>query len=184
MSNGTTVTTGANVPVTAFSAWWNPQGNTSSSLVIGSQGYNPPNWQTSSIWLSVVDLTDLSVVANDLSDGSIVPSDISQYAGNPQYFLFAISNNAWANLMPQGALWSLLTAAGAGPKLNRLAQIYAQLSTGYLGTFSYILAATLAEDDLPGFETLSMNHLTILTMAFMPITVNGQTVYAPVQQGV
>jgi hypothetical protein len=185
MSNGTSAPAGtANVPATAFSSWWTPNQNMASQLVIGSQNFTPPNWQTGSIWLVVVDLTTLDVVATDVStDGSTVPGDISPYAGNPRYFLFAISNLAWASVMPQGPLWNLLVAAGSGAKLNRLAQIYAQLSTGYLGTFSYILAASLAEDDLPGFETLSMNHMTILTMAFMPVTVNGQTIYAPVSQG-
>jgi hypothetical protein len=185
MSNGNNPAAGAgaNVPATALSSWWTQNQNVPSALVIGSQSYNPPNWQTSSIWLVVVDLTTLDVVAADISDGNIVPGDISPYAGNPRYFLYAISNLAWATVMPQGPLWNLLVAAGSGPKLNRLAQIYATLSTGYLGTFSNILAASMAEDDLPGFETLSMNHLTILTMAFMPVTVNGQTIYAPVNQG-
>ena len=183
MSNGTPV------PATAFSAYFvpNPQGGVAlSELVIGGQSYTPNGQQqnTSFIWLVVVDLTDLNVVASDVSsDGSTVPADISQYAGNSQYFLFAISNAAWASVLPQGALYTLLQQVGSSGKLARLEQIYAQIGTGFLGTFSYILAASMANDDEPGFETLSMNNQTLLTMAFLPVTVNGQTVYAPIQQG-
>lgn len=183
MSNGTPV------PATAFSPFFiaNPGGGVPlAELVIGSQSYAPSGMagNTSFIWLVVVDLTTLNVVANDVStDGATVPADIGQYAGNAQYFLYAISNSAWASVMPQGDLYTLLQKAGSGPQLARLEQIYAQLSTGFLGTFSYVLAATLAEDDQPGFETFSMTDLTILTMAFLPVTVNGQTIYAPIQQG-
>jgi len=178
MSNGTPV------PATALSTIFYPNTTTPSQLVIGqSSAIVPGTASTSCIWLVVVDLTTCGIVASDVSDGSSVPSDISQYAGSATHFLFAISNNAWASQMPQGALWDLLTAAGSGPELNKLQQIYATLGTGNLGTFSYILAATLAEDDMPGFEAFSMTDFTILTMAFMPVTVNGQTVYAPIQQG-
>jgi hypothetical protein len=183
MSNGTPV------PATAFSASFipNPLGGVPlSELAIGGQTYGPSGQQQNSsfIWLVVVDLNTLNVVANDVStDGATVPADISQYAGNPQYFLYAISNAAWASVMPQGNLYALLQKTGSGDQLARLEQIYAQLSTGFLGTFSYILAATMAENDEPGFETLSMTDLTILTMAFLPVTVNGQTVYAPIQTG-
>jgi hypothetical protein len=183
MSNGTPV------PATAFSTFFipNPLGGVPfSELAIGSQSYAPQGQQqnTAFIWLVVVDLTTLNVVASDVSsDGATVPADISQYAGNPQYFLYAISNSAWANVMPQGNLYALLQKAGSGDQLARLEQIYAQIGTGFLGAFSYILAATLAEDDQPGFETLSMTDLTLLTMAFLPVTVNGQTIYAPIQQG-
>lgn len=183
MSNGTPV------PATAFSTYFipNPGGGVPlAELVIGDQSYAPAGQQqnTSFFWLVVVDLTSLKVVASDVSsDGSTVPSDISQYAGNSQYFLYAISNSAWASVMPQGDLYALLQKVGSGEKLARLEQIYAQIGTGFLGTFSYILAATMTEGDEPGFETLSMNDLTLLTMAFLPVTVNGQTIYAPIQSG-
>ena len=182
MSNGTIV------PATAFSSYTYPGPGTGplSELVIGSQSYAPSGqqWDDPFIWLTVVDLTNLNVVANDVStDGSTVPSDISQYAGNPQYFLYAISNAAWASVMPQGALYALLQNAGSGSKLARLEQIYAQIGTGFLGTFSYILAASMSESDEPGFEELSMNNLTLLTMGFLPVDAGGQTVYAPIQTG-
>jgi len=183
------VSNGTPVPATAFSPYFipNPGGGVPlAELVIGDQSYTPSGQQenTSFFWLVVVDLTSLKVVASDVStDGSTVPSDIGQYAGNSQYFLYAISNSAWGSVMPQGDLYALLQQAGSGPKLARLEQIYAQIGTGFLGTFSYILAATMAEGDDSGFETLSMNNLTLLTMGFLPITVDGQTIYAPIQSG-
>jgi hypothetical protein len=95
--------------------------------------------------------------------------------------LYAISNAAWASQMPQGDLYTLLQAVGAGPKLARLEQIYSTIGTGFLGAFSYILAATMAENDEPGFEALSLNNVEVLTMAFLQLTINNQTIYAPVQ---
>ena len=182
MSNGNIV------PATAFSVFtYSGQGTPPlSQLVIGDQSYVPSGQQpnTSFMWLVVVDLTDLKVVANDVStDGTTVPSDIGQYAGNSQYFLYAISNAAWGNVMPQGDLYGLLQKVGAGPGLAYLEQVYAQIGTGFLGTFSYILAASMDESDAPGFEAVSFTDLQLMTMGFLPVTVDGQTIYAPVQSG-
>jgi hypothetical protein len=181
MSNGTTI------PATAYSSWTSPTPNVAlSELAIGNQTYTPSGQQPNNmfIWLVVVDLTNLDVVANDVStDGSTVPSDISKYAGNSQYFLYTISNGAWAAVMPQGALYTLLQKAGASDKLARLEQIYAQIGTGFVGAFSYILAASMSENDEPGFEELSMTNFTIMTMGFLPVDVAGKTIYAPIQSG-
>jgi len=182
------VSNGNIVPATAFSVFtYSGQGTPPlSQLVIGDQSYVPSGQQpnTSFIWLVVVDLTDLKVVANDVStDGTTVPSDIGQYAGNSQYFLYAISNAAWGTSMPQGDLYALLQKVGGGPGLAFLEQVYDQLGTGYLGAFSYILGATMDASDAQGFEAVSYTELTLLTMGFLPITVNGNTIYAPVQSG-
>ena len=46
---------------------------------------------------------------------------------------------------------------------------------------SYILAATLNPADAKGFEEFNFHGLTtIMTFALMPVTVQGQTIYAPV----
>lgn len=178
MSNGTPV------PATAMATYAGQQ--TLSQLWLNGENYFPDGQsaEDSFFWLVVVDLTDLSVVANDVSsDGQTVPADVSKFAGNPQYFLYAITNAAWASLQPQGDLYSLLQQAGSGTKLARLEQIYNTIGTGFLGNFSYILAATMTEGDDSGFEMLSMDHETILTMGFLPITVDGNTIYAPIQSG-
>lgn len=182
MSNGNIV------PATAFSMYYvNVDGGIPlSELAIGDQTYQPSGQEggSSFFWLVVVDLNNLNVVANEVStDGSTVPSDIAQYAGNPQYFLYAISNSAWAGVAPSGDLYALLQKVGAGTGLAYLEQVYAQIGTGYLSTFSYILAATMDTSDAPGFEAVSFSELQLLTMGFLPIEVDGQTTYAPVQSG-
>lgn len=40
---------------------------------------------------------------------------------------------------------------------------------------SYILAANLNPADAKGFEEFSFDGLTIMTFAFMPVTVDGRT---------
>ncbi len=176
MSNGTPL------PATAFSTYTGPN-IAASALWVNGQNYFPDlqSNNESAIWLVVVSLSDLSVVAQDVSDGQSVPDDVASYAGNPGYFLYAISNAAWASQMPQGDLYNLLTAVGAGPKLARLEQIYETIGTGVLGAFSYILAATMTENDEAGFEELSMDNATVLTMGFLKLDVNNETVYVPVQ---
>jgi hypothetical protein len=120
------VSNGTPVPATAFSTFFipNPPGGVPlCELAIGGQSYTPSGQKqnTSFFWLVVVDLTDLNVVANDVStDGSTVPADISQYADNSQYFLYAISNSAWASVMPTGNLYTLLQKVGSGEKLASL----------------------------------------------------------------
>ena len=177
MSNGNVV------PASIYSAMTNT--NTLSAISIGQNSYEPPNidWNTAAIWLSVYDLDNLNQVASDVStDGSTVPSDISQYVGNSQYFLYAVASNAWASVAPQGDLYALLQKVGAGAGLAQIEQVYATLGTGILGPFTYILGAAM-DESVPGFETNSFFTSSVLTMGFLPIEIDGQTVYAPVQAG-
>ena len=55
------------------------------------------------------------------------------------------------------------------------------IGTGMVGFISYILAATLDPEDLPGFEEFSYTGFTVMTFALMPVTVDGTTTYTPVQ---
>jgi hypothetical protein len=152
--------------------------------MIGTNEYLPANQDPSAsfVWMVVVDLTNLNVVANEMTQPSTVPANIQKYANNPQYFLFTAGNNLWASGIPQGDLYDFLRKAGAGRELDRCEQVFSQLNTGWLPNFSYVLAATLAENDLPGFEAFSTTTYSILTMAFLPITNNNQTVYAAISQ--
>jgi len=176
MSNGTPVA------VTAFSSFG--EDDVLSEIVIGGNEYTPNGMspQQSFFWLAVIDLTDLQVVVSDVSDGSSVPSDVSQYVGNSQYFLYALSNTGYASQLPQGDLYALLQKVGAGQSLATLEQIYGQLGTGMFAWFSYVLGAAM-DESVPGFEAMSLNHHAILTMGFLPITVDGQTIYAPISSG-
>jgi len=180
------VTDGSNnVPVTAMS-YCIPDSSPYSmtSLAIGK---NRPTWYNLNKqandpfwWVVVVDLTNLTVVANVLADGYNVPPGIQQYVNNPQYFLFCLSNCETGAQIPAGALYTLLQQIGGGAQLARLEQVYHQLSSGLIRHYSYILAATMDTTDYPGFEALSFTNDTVLAMAFMPVTVGGQTIYAPI----
>jgi hypothetical protein len=182
-TTATTATTGANVPVTALSRFA-PQTYATTALAIGT---NRPNWYNLGKssddyfwWLVVVDLANLNVVANVLGDGVNVPSDVQQYVGNPRYFLFCISNCEQGFQIPYGAFYTMLQQIGGGQQLARLEQVYGQLKSGIIHYYSYILAATMDTADYPGFEALSFTDATVLAMQFMPVTVGGQTTYAPI----
>jgi hypothetical protein len=178
-----TATNGANVPVTAMSNFV-PQGPGWTALVIGTER---PNWSNLNVnnntpfwWLVVVDLTNLNVVANVIADGVNVPSAVQPYVNNPQYFVFCISNCQTGAQIPYGAFYSFLQQVGGGPELARLEQVYNQLSSGIIANYSYVLAASMDTTDYPGFETLSFAEPTVLAMQFQPITVGGNTTYAPI----
>jgi hypothetical protein len=173
----------ANVPATAMSRFA-PQTPVTTALAIGT---NRPTWYNLGKgnddyfwWLVVVDLTNLNVVANVLGDGVNVPSGVQQYVNNPQYFLFCISNCEQGFQIPYGAFYTFLQQVGGGQQLARLEQVYNQLKSGVIHYYSYILAATMDTSDYPGFEALSFTNATVLAMQFMPVTVGGQTTYAPI----
>jgi hypothetical protein len=172
----------ANVPATALSVNQYPS---SVQLVVGGNNVSPPTISGSGFWYVVVDLSNaLNVVANEFStDNSNPPADIAAMLGNANYFLFFIAAAPITGMMPQGALATFLSAAGAGAQLAALEQTIAQLGTGFLVSFSYALGATLNDQDLPGFEASSLWDPSVLTMQFMPLTIDGNTVYAPVQLG-
>jgi hypothetical protein len=173
------------VPATALSRYY--QSFPPTALAIGGQNYLPPgnpNPDTPYFWFVVVDLTNLNVVVSETSqDETSVPPDVQKYAGNTQYFLYLITNSVNGYNIPQGNLYTFLKAVGSGPQLDRGEQMIEQLGTGTITNYSYILAATMDENDVPGFEAFSNTNYTVLTMQFMPVTVDGQTVYAPIQSG-
>jgi len=178
-----TATNGTNVPVTVMSRFA-PQTAAYTALVIGT---NRPNFynlnkdpDTSFWWLVVVDLTNLNVVANALSDGVHVPPDVQPYLNNSRYFVFCIGNCLQGWQIPYGDFYSFLQQVGSGQQLARLEQVYHQLSSGIIHYYSYLLATTMDATTYPGFELLSFTNATVLAMQFMPVTVGGQTTYAPI----
>ncbi len=149
------------------------------TYVDNSEVFN--NYETPVYWYVVVELTTLDVVANVTSTSNdSVPSQISAYIDNSQYFLFFIANSQRGYNIPQGSLYTFLQDIGAGPQLERGEEMIGQLGTGAIRYFSYILAATMNTSDTGGFELFSYTHPMILTMYFIPVTVNGSTIYAPV----
>jgi len=135
-------------------------------------------------WFVAVDLTtQLNVVANVLSENSAaVPPEIKRLQSDPRYFVFVIGNALRGHNTPVGELWAFLKAIGSGRQLATLEQIATQAGTGTIFRYSYILAATATEGDLPGFEAFSDVHHVFLTMQFLPIKLADKIVYAPVQQ--
>ena len=169
-----------NVPVSVLSNFTNQYPIT--ALVIGQNyvQFNFPN-NAPAYWFVAVDLTNLSVVQNIVSkDPTAVPPAIQALLGNPQYFLFFVSNWQSTMNMITGPQYTFLKQVGASVQLDRGEQIIEQLGTGTLLNFSYVLGATFDNNDTPGYELFSTFNYTVLAMQFMPITVNGQTIYAPV----
>lgn len=170
-----------NVPATAVSRINN--GYQATMLAIGSNKFFPDQPVNNSYyWFVVVDLTNLKVIQNVTSTSSMnVPSQVAQYLGNSQYFLYFVANVQMGFNMPTGGLATFLQQVGSGNQLAALEQMVSQLGTSMIMTFSYVLAATMTDTDLPGFESSSVFNTSLLTMAFMPVTVNGVTIYAPIQ---
>jgi hypothetical protein len=173
----------ANVPATIVSRFYT--GTHISSLAIGNTFYPPKaDLSTSFYWYTVVDLTNLSVPDVAVSTANdTVPANIAKYLGNSQYFLFFAANMQRSSNIPHGALATFLQQVGSGNALARAEQMINQLGTGNIQLFSYILAATFTTGDLPGFELFSAELSTVLTMQFMPVTVDGKIIYAPIQLG-
>ena len=181
-SENSTLPTGSK-PAVALSRYYETF-NESSIAIDGTYVDNSEvfkNYETPVYWYVVVDLTSLKVVANVTSESNdSVPSEISSYENNSQYFLFFIANSQRGYNIPQGSLYTFLNNIGAGAQLNRGEEMIEQLGTGSIRYFSYILAATMDTTDAGGFEIFSYTHPMILTMYFLPITVNDSTIYAPV----
>lgn len=170
----------SNVPVTVLGTREDPNG----MLVIGDKYFYPPNPQANSYWLVVVDLHTLEVVSNDVYTGNDeVPASLQPYVNDARYLLVLSSMSLRTDQVPQAAFYDFLKSAGAGALLDRAEQISKQLSTVPIGYVSYVLAATMNPADAKGFEEFSFTNRTVMTFVLMPITINGQTTYTPVQIG-
>ena len=141
------------------------------------------NRQTSGYWFVAVDLTtQLNVVANVVNVQGGVPPEIKKLQGDPRYFIFVMGNQLRGHMVPVGELYNFLKSIGSGKHLATIEQIATQAGTGTLMRFTYLLAATATEGDLPGFEAWSDIYHVFLTMQFIPIRHDDKIVYAPVQQ--
>ncbi|MEM1055577.1 MAG: hypothetical protein AAGI52_08615 [Bacteroidota bacterium] len=166
----------SNVPATVFS--YNTS-NVSNVVAIGDTRVSPDRASEHRFFFVVVSLSDLSVAAQSVStSNSDVPSDIQAYAGSTGHFLVFTCLGQITGNMPQGDLAAFLRAAGSGRVLEGMEQAVAQLGTGNNGSYTYALAATLDDGDLPGYEVGSFSDFcSYLTFAFMPMEGGG---YAPV----
>ena len=98
--------------------------------------------------------------------------------------LVVASMGVGLNSSPSGELFKFLDLNGGGRELRRVAQIGHQFGCGSLGTFSYALVGVLGNLNIPGFEAsqISVGQIgPILTVQLMPTTINGKTMYTPIQ---
>lgn len=172
-------------PVTACCYAGFNEGNAPPVVAIGDNRIYPKDTEhKETFWYLVLDMEDeLKVIANATSSSvTEVPSEIASLVDNPRYFLLFLSNQQITGNVPQGGLHAFLCKVGAGGKLRRLEQIIGQLGTGSIASYAYALAATMDTGDRPGFEEMTLeNYGVLLTMQFMPMDIDGKTVYAPVQ---
>jgi hypothetical protein len=184
------MTTGAQAPptvqATALSTFGVPNAELVPALVVGSTRVPHPAFATPAMyyWYVVVNLKDLSVAVNVPSQSeSHVPVAVTAYLDSPNFFLFVIGNALNSSRIPEGELHAFLQATGAGDGLAQLKQMIGQLGTSTITAFSYVLAATMSQQDIPGFEAWSYTDVSVLTMQFIPVEADGQWAYAPIQQG-
>jgi hypothetical protein len=187
-----------NVPVTVAATIYDydtstptvasPRLGIGSKSVVPSPAPPPPN-AGMGFWFVVINLTDLSVVANEfvlthMAPSSTIPVSVQPYVGNGKYFLFFVTHLATVATLPQGALYDFLIDAGAGPvALPSVEQLFATLGSENVRSYSYILAASMDTGDNKGFEDVSFSRRAILSFQFMPVTVKGQTQYVPIALG-
>lgn len=165
-----------NVPVTVFS-YFGP-GTYGNVVAVGTTLLSADSTPNPRFFFVVVDLSDLSIAAQAVStSNSDVPSEVQPFAGSPGHFLIVTCIGQITGNIPQGNLAAFLQSAGSDRVLAGLEQAVAQLGTGSNGGYSYVLAATLDDGDLPGYEAGSFSTDSYLTFAFMPLDGGG---YAPV----
>lgn len=134
-------------------------------------------------WFLVIDRSSLAVVYNQVQ---AVPNQAPNLGSfnSSDYILIVASLGVGLNNPPQGDLFKFLDLNGGGRELRRVEQIATQFNCGSLGTFGYALVGILGNSNQPGFEASEIGRGgvgPILTVQLWPTTINGKTVYTPVQ---
>jgi hypothetical protein len=177
------MTNGAHIPVSVAGTL----DYAGAQAVISTEGDPAYQFRTSGqgkneYWFLVVDLVSLKVLVSlASSDDSGVPAEVQQYVGQGDKLLIFTTVGLTFDNVPQGSLFTMLKSVGAGALLDRAEQMNTQLGTGFISNLSYILAAQMDEAGLPGFEEFSYSAQAVMTFELMPVTINGQTVYTPIQ---
>ena len=144
-------------------------------------GPNPPT--PNALWFTVYDRKTLAKVYDvSQTNADTVPSGLSDYL-NSNYILAVVSNLLGTDNVPQGNLYAMLNANGAGSQLARLEQINLQLSCGELGHVAYVLL-TVPGTGNPGFEESALNTVqgAIMTAQLLPTVLpDKSTIYTPVE---
>lgn len=153
----------------------------SASIVIGNQKYYADTNGKGSYFALIVDLADkLNVVAkSQFNTNDLVPQEISQYYGKSNYCLLLATLDLKSDNLPHGEFYNFLRGVGSGSKLEKMEQVYEQISCGSHGNVNYSLVATTTTNDPRGFEEMSFFHETLQTVVFIPLEYDGKTIYSP-----
>ena len=153
-------------------------------MAVGNERYaTGANAKENSYWLFVLDLTSLKPVLDMVYDGdnATVPPQLRDLPHDQRHLLILTACSLRGDRLPQGDFYEYLTKVGSGVELRRAEQVFEQMGTGYRGAVSYVLAATLDERDMPGFEEMSFFHDTYLTFELMPQEIDNEIVYLPIR---
>src|SRR5262249_1323496 len=134
-------------------------------------------------WFVVIDRSNLNVVFNQFQTAPNVAPNLGNY-NTTSYILVTATVGVGLNNVPQGALFNFLDVNGGGMQLRRVEQVGTQLSCGSPGPFRYALVGVPGHLNPPGFEASLLAAQApgpILTVQLMPIVVNNQTIYTPVE---
>lgn len=134
-------------------------------------------------WFVVIDRSSLAVVYNQLQSSASAAPAIGAY-NSSDYILIVATLGLGLDKQPQGALFDFLDVNGAGRQLRRIDQVAVQIGCGSLGTFGYALVGVLGNLNIPGFEASVLSNAQIgpiMTVQLMPTTIQGKTVYTPVE---
>ena len=144
----------------------------------------PANPQDDSYWFVILDannpvnkVKEWIVPAN--GGNSAVPPGFDTYITNPAY-LFAVVTQSISNAyVPQGDLYDLLAAHGAGRQLQRLEAINIHTGCGQAGRCSYVLTGLGGPPNVVGnsYEVASVDYAALLVMSLMPQP-NGKPPYS------
>lgn len=136
-----------------------------------------------SYWFVVLDRSNLNVVYNQLQTAPDQAPGLGAY-NDTNHILIVATLGLGLDRQPQGALFKFLDVNGAGMQLRRIEQLATQIGCGSLGTFGYALVGLLGNQNQPGFEASSVAASPtgpIITVQLLPVTVQGQTLYTPIQ---
>jgi hypothetical protein len=172
----------ANVPLTINSTTYNNFFYAQMAIgtnVIQQQQQTGPGYY----WFVVLNRQTLAIEFNQIQTQPDVAPNLGSL-NDTNHILLVGTMGVGLNNPPQGALFAFLSANGAGVQLRRVEQVAEQLNCGSLGTFGYALVSVLGNMNLPGFEASVIGSGAIgpiLTAQLMPTTINGTTVYTPVE---
>ncbi|MCB1808374.1 MAG: hypothetical protein KDK04_20715 [Candidatus Competibacteraceae bacterium] len=156
-----------------------------SEIYIGSEKIALPNPNPyHEFWYYGVDLRNPTgpAVFNLLDKSNTeVPSEVSAHENDENVLLCFMFANTPTSYLPQGSLYTFLREAGAGPVLARTEQMAEQSGSSIFGFPNYGLAATMLTSDEPGFEAVGYFNPGYLTFQLMPVVIDHNTVYSPVQ---